>query len=88
MERTYELDVEKVKLAILAYASEHNVSSDVLLAALADIVGMTAATLDQHVGPLPLSERLVVFIERAQAAHCHNALGRAMLARSTAQQRP
>ncbi|HKQ24102.1 MAG TPA: hypothetical protein VJT81_06635 [Burkholderiales bacterium] len=67
--RTFELDVQAVKLRILRMAEREDLDSAVLLAALADVVGLTGATADKHVGFQPFDDRIDSFVERARAAY-------------------
>lgn len=64
--RTAELDVEQVRLAILKYARDRGVPPDLLIAALADLVAMVAASLDKNGAQIPFEERLGEFDARAR----------------------
>ena len=67
MLRTKELDVEQVRLAILQYARANGLPTDVLIAACADIVAMTAASLDRNgAAGITLDERMAGFNERVR----------------------
>lgn len=67
--RTQELEIEQVKLAILKLARDRNLPSEVLVSALADVLGITAATLDLQVRQVPIDNRLDLFIERVKTRH-------------------
>ena len=69
MSRTFELDVQAVKLKILKYAQREDLDSAVLTAAIADVLGLTAATLDIRAGGRDFASRMDAVIERARAAH-------------------
>lgn len=69
MRRTFELDTQRLKLRILKIAHDEDLDSDVLVAALADVLGLTAATLDMKHGPQSLDERLAAFVERVKDQH-------------------
>lgn len=69
MKRTFELEVQQLKLRILRIARDEGLDSDVVVAALADVLGVTAATLDMQVGPHPIEDRLDSFIARVKDQH-------------------
>lgn len=83
MRRPFELEAEAFKLAVLRLAAERNVDSEVVVAALADVLGLTAATLDKTRGPVVLDERLDSFLERVRAQHRRTLLAMAMKVRPT-----
>ena len=78
MRRSFELDVEAFKLAVLNLARARAADSEVMVAALADVLGVTAAMLDKRLGPMPLDDRLDPFIERVRAQYRRTALSMAM----------
>ncbi len=80
MSRTHELNIERVRLDILAYAKRNNLNSDVVIAAMADIVGMSAAILDRETGAVPFDDRMAVFTERARSQYVRVTTGRRILA--------
>jgi len=69
MKRPFELDVQRLKMAILAHAQRHDLDSEVLVAALADVLGLTAAVLDRQICHLPFETRMETFAEMARAAY-------------------
>lgn len=54
----FELEVKLLVGKILQLAAENNSQSDIIVAALADVIGITAATLDKEHGYQRLSDRL------------------------------
>lgn len=69
MKRTRQLDVQSVKLDILRYARDHDLDTEVLIEALAQLCGLTAAVLDRDVCAQPFDERMAAFCERAREAY-------------------
>ena len=67
--RTFELDVQAVKLRILRMAQKENLDSAVLVAAMADVLGLSAATLDLRGTPQEIDARIGSFVERAKQEH-------------------
>jgi hypothetical protein len=69
--RTFELDVQKVKLRILGLAEQEGLDSAIVVAAMADVLGLVAATLDARsiVGPVPFAQRMASFHERAERGY-------------------
>lgn len=67
--RAFEIDVHDTKLRMLRMAHDRDLDSAVLVAALADVLGHCAATLDAHVGASPFETRMDEVITRAKAAY-------------------
>jgi len=67
--RTFELDVQAVKLRILRMAQKENLDSAVLVAAMADVLGLSAATLDLRGTPQEIDTRIGSFVERVKQEH-------------------
>lgn len=77
MRRSFELDTQRLKLRILKLAHDEDLDSEIVVAALADVLGLTAATLDMQNSPQPIDDRLAAFVERVKDQH------RSVLARAS-----
>lgn len=55
------VSVDQVKAALFKYLRDNDVDSAVLMQALAEVVGMTAAILDRDVGRQSFTERMQEF---------------------------
>lgn len=64
--RTFEQDAENLKLRILRLAAEEDIDSAVMIAALADVLGLTAAVLDKRAQPVDFDTRMDEIITRAK----------------------
>lgn len=67
--RTFEQEVQAARQKILNIALQDNLPSDVLMAAMADVLGDVAGTLDQHCGHQPIEKRLAVIMDRAKQSY-------------------
>ena len=73
-----EVQADEIAQQILTFAQLRDTPSETLVAGLADVVGMIAATLDANEGAVPISSRLDVFAERAKQSHRNAVLRRQM----------
>lgn len=69
MNRPHALAVQDCKLAILRYARDHNTDSAVLVQAMAEMIGMTAAVLDRETSYQNFDERMAEVMEIARATY-------------------
>ncbi len=65
----YEVRVFGFRQAILKMAADDNADSDVVAAALADVLGIAAATLDRVAGSQTLPDRLDAFSARVEQTY-------------------
>lgn len=80
---TFEQQVQKTRKAILTMAQIDNLEIDVLLTALADVLGDTAAGLDRMNGPMPIEDRLAQVLRRAKETYGRTQAHVLMLGRRT-----
>jgi hypothetical protein len=66
---TFEHKVSRVKLQILEFANARDLDSAHVAAAMADVLGMTAAKLDLVGNRTSLDDRLHSFTERAATTY-------------------
>lgn len=64
-----EKAIQTFKRRVLQLAADGDVSSDVVVAAMADTVGLAAAVLDRHTGTRDFDDRMGSFVARAKAAY-------------------
>lgn len=72
MKRTLEQDIQRSREAILATAIRLGVDRLTFTAALADVLGDMAATLEKHEGPLAaqtFESRMDAFVSRAKETY-------------------
>lgn len=65
----FEQRVAMFQSQVLQAAAAGDVDSAVVVAALADTIGVTAALLDQQTGARSLSDRLDSFVERVRKTY-------------------
>lgn len=68
MSMDFEADVRAFRLKVLQLAQHEDVAADILVAALSDVLGHTAALLDRTM-PMPVAERLQSVNARVLQAH-------------------
>jgi len=73
MNRVHDLDVEQVKMAILRFARDRNIESDVLVQAMAEVIGMTAAALEQTGATCSFDERMKAVVDHARISYYRKA---------------
>lgn len=61
--------IEALTMAIFRLMEQHRVTSTEFVAAVADAVAITAATLDKEVEPMELNDRLHIFCERVETKY-------------------
>lgn len=62
-------NIEALTMAIFRLMEKHRVTSTEFIAATADAVAITAATLDKEVEPVSLNDRLHSFCERVETKY-------------------
>lgn len=68
----FEQQIASARVRILNMVREHDLESEVLVAALSDVLAYTALMLDQQCGVQPIEGRLQAVVRRA-----HHTYGRA-----------
>lgn len=71
----FEKKVTSIKSKIFNLAKESNTDPEILIAAISDILGYTAAQLDKYVNPLPLEVRLQSVLERTKQSYSRSKIG-------------
>jgi hypothetical protein len=61
--------IRETTVEILSIAARRNLDSAELIAAIADVVGLTAATLDRRDDRAALADRLHAFCQRVEAKY-------------------
>lgn len=65
----FDIEVKHVKDYLLTVCAEHGLRTDVAMAAFAEVVGNTAAQLDEKEGTDSLQERMHEFCKRVEVSY-------------------
>lgn len=72
--RTHKINVDTVRAAILNFACTHNIPPDVMIQAMAEIIGIAAANLDRVQGHQPFDSRIGAVVDHARAVYNRGAI--------------
>jgi len=71
----FESKTTKIKQQIMNLAMQSNTEPEIMIAAISDILGYTAAQLDKYVGSMPLDVRLQSVIVRVKQSYSRSKIG-------------